>query len=493
MTINGPIKDIFTPLRSQWQNYQTMWRSYELVTALIFDQGQWKPYFLYVTGHFEETTESIDPLPASIDGYILLYRIIWTADSFSHFLDETIRDGTFTIDDDIVVTLGTDARGSLTQYADGRNFYDPWDYHEVLSYILCQVGLQGFGNSTVLYTIGALTESRGYHGLEDMMKREFGIRNGSQIFQIILPLGIRVDAILKHEDLTVDVRLHESLSQKGSPIVKVGNNSSSQTNVEMGRGDSDGDWVEYHGNTHVTTPSTSLWISHPAFLASTPESSSLQTFRIDLSRIDSQQPMVNSEKGLVDLLFQNGKFVDGNGLYQLEQWLTQVDNKDSNRASHLEVALETRFVLAGARVYYCGVGLQTPGIDMVAIWADQDQPKALVVSATSKIDMKFATSKIQSLVELKNDYCNALTGYDVIFVLAIPVKLDLLPFSVIIEAARHHMAILGAAELDELRDLNKSFSQIWEFIFQIPGTLHAMVVQEFAEINTFGYGIQGSC
>ncbi len=487
MTINGPIKDIFTPLRSLWQNYKTMWQSYELITVLISDHDQWKPYFLYVTGHFEDTPSSIDRLPVSITGIILLYRVIWTADSFSHFLDETIQDGTFTIDDDIVVSLGVDAQGSLDPYADSRNFYDPWDYRKVLSYILCQVSLQGFGNSNVLYPIGGLMESKGYHGLEDMVKREFDIRNNSQMFQILLPLGIQVDAILKQEDLAVDIHLQQSLSKMGLPTVKVGNNSSSQADVEMVRGDSDGDWVEFHGTLDVSTSSTSLWITHPAFSASAPETHGLRTFRIDVSRIESHQQETTSEKYLVDLLFKTEPFVGGNGLHQLEQWLTQVDNKDSNRASHLEVALQTRLVLAGARVYYSGVALQTPGIDMVALWTELDNPRALVVSATSKIDMKSSTAKIQSLVELEDDYRKALTGYHVIFVLAIPVKLDLLPFSVIIEAARHRMAILGADELIELQDLNKSLSQIWEFISKSPDVLHSMVTQEFAEITNLPY------
>jgi hypothetical protein len=385
--------------------------------------------------------------------------------------------------------MESSAHATLTSYAEDHAFYDPRDYDYALRYILCHAGLSAFRNSNIPYTIGVLMESKGYRGLEDMVKREFQLRNDAQIFQIVLPLGIRVEAVLQHEQIDVRIQLQESLSE-GAMTVRVGENSLAVTDIKMIPDPPQGVWSNYHGEYPVETRSTSLWISHPAFPAVTVTSGSgdSQIFRIDITALELRPQKQTSEQDLVDLLFQSTGYQKEDGLKQFQGWLTQVDNKDSERASHLEVALATRFVLAGARVYNSGVGLQTRGVDMVALWSETSPPKALVVSATTKIDQtKSSITKIQSLVMVEESYRHALSGYEIIFAFAVPIKRELLPFSLIIEAARHRMAILDVDELSGLQDLNKSIAEIWKTVAQNPRNLRGLVVGEFAEISNRPY------
>lgn len=85
-------------------------------------------------------------------------------------------------------------------------------------------------------------------------------------------------------------------------------------------------------------------------------------------------------------------------------------------------------------MYYGGTA--TPGVDLVALWSNDLPQKALLVSATTEVDPEKSAKKIQLLVERENRYREVLPGYTVIFAFAVPVKMNLIPFGVIIEADR---------------------------------------------------------
>ena len=133
------------------------------------------------------------------------------------------------------------------------------------------------------------------------------------------------------------------------------------------------------------------------------------------------------------LLFQNTEGRDGDGRKQWKQWMTQVDKKGLKHMPRTGM-WATQFVFSVACVYYGGTA--TPGVDLVALWSNDLPQKALLVSATTEVDPEKSAKKIQLLVERENRYREVLPGYTVIFAFAVPVKMNLIPFGVIIEADR---------------------------------------------------------
>jgi hypothetical protein len=135
-------------------------------------------------------------------------------------------------------------------------------------------------------------------------------------------------------------------------------------------------------------------------------------------------------------------------------------------------------------------------LDLVALWSTESPPKALVVSATTEVEPEKSAKKIQLLAERERRYREVLSGYTVIFAFAVPVEMNLIPFGVIIEAARHGMAILDVHELQKLTDLDAPFEDLWNGIEKNPGDLHALVQQEFGSTPyppwLAGYDVLGS-
>ena len=499
--INGTMAEIIPEFVQQWRKTREIWKSYEIMSAVILDGGKWQPYFLYVTGHFTHHAPSVEQLSASIDDLILFHRGFWSPELFEKFLDDlsTQESVQFPMVNDVEINFDKSSQSaSLDRYARDTDIYELQDYDRALRYVILRASVRNLGNSDISYHLGELMEARGYSSLEDMLMREYGLRRTSHYFRIVLPIGIKVFSKLGQGDMTVDVRLHPTLAT-GLPSLKVGPNQSTAMPIKLEEGhDSDG-WVTYTGHSSTPDSRTSLWITHPEFhadLSRPSESSDSQVFRVDVVADESRTAQMVSESRLVDLFFQNTGDHDGDGQKQWKQWLTQVDKKSQTRSTRLEVALGTRFAFAGARVYFGGTATGTPGVDLVALWSTESPPKALVVSATTEVDPEKSAKKIQLLAERERRYREVLSGYTVIFAFAVPVEMNLIPFGVIIEAARHGMAILDVHELQKLTDLDAPFEDLWNGIEKNPGDLHALVQQEFGSTPyppwLAGYDVLGS-
>lgn len=491
MSTFASFAEIIPELQSVWLRYRQMWKSYEIIAALIMVDDEWQLYFCYISGRFESTRPFLDRLEDSVDNVILFYRGIWEPDTFEQFLHDMVQHNSFSLDDGVEVVVDPNTHSELKPYAQDSDFYEPKDFEEALRYILCRITLPRIQNSNILYPIEMLMQGRGYHGLEDMVRREYQLRNNSQQFQISLPLGIRAEVSLEQNILEIHV-LSYQVPQEEVPTVSVGTKRSTATPVEMTKGALRQGWEAYDGRMDLDEKQSSVWISHPAFPVAMPGSVDPQILRVDVAVNESRPVDDAAEHELVDLLFRNTNNGKGDGLKQWKQWMEQVDNKDKDRGGHLEIALHARLVYSGARVYNGGTGLGTKGVDLVALWSSEVPPKALVISATTGTDLVKAGAKMYSLMQEREAYQRALNGYMVNFVLAIPVSLDLIPFGAIIEAARNGIAILGKEDLKDLQDLSTPFNEIWDMIMESPKNLHALVTQEFGSANNLYNPFLGS-